>query len=193
MQRIVFEAALDMRVFRSAVYGPWMDRIRRHSVAVGHVAAHLAQTYSVNVDQAFIAGLVHDVGSAAILAAVGERSTEFADVDSSALTEGLAAVHIEAGALIAKTWDLKGDTRLVISGHHNVTVTHHPLLAVVVVAEAMALEAGFDVTSGGLVLDPLVASDLEQAHRTLHIDVERAAELSREMAPLFELLGTVSA
>lgn len=188
LHHIVLEAALEMRVFRSAAYGPWMEKVRRHSIAVGHVAGHIAYLGSVDPDQALVAGLVHDVGLAAAIGAVGDRAKDFADVDKEGLAAALKDVHAELGAVVAEAWQLAPEVRLVVGGHHEIKRRADPLLATVVVAEALCGGRGMDVDVDGHDLDPFADDDLAWAMRVLDVDQQQLQRIDRELADLFDML-----
>lgn len=185
LNHVVLEAALELRVFRSAIWGPWMERVRRHSVAVGHIASHLAYLGSVDPDQALMAGLVHDIGTAAAIGAVGDRHQEFGDVDSAALASVFDELHIEVGGIVADAWQLPAEVKAVVVGHHHVGTTPTPMMAVIVLAEAFAIDAGAGV---GNELDPFVEDDLVAAKAELELSEHSMRQLGKDLAPLIDTL-----
>ncbi len=188
LHHVVLEAALDLRVFRSATYGPWMERVRHHSIAVGHVAAHVAYLGSVDPDQALVAGLVHDVGLAAAIGAVGERVNDFKDVDKDALAAGLRDIHGEVGLVVAEAWQLSAEVKAVVGHHHEIKRRGDPLLAVIVVAEALCEGQGRGVAVDGHDLDPFQHDDLKWAMRVLDVSEHQLQRIDRELQPLFDML-----
>lgn len=189
LNHVVLEAALDMRVFRSEVFGPWMERARRHSVAVGHIASHLAWVGCVDADQALIAGLMHDVGIAAALSAVADRRDRFKDIDDEAFAAALDDIHAEVGGMVADVWQLADDIQRVIKNHHNVMKkrddSDSAMLAVIVLAEAFANDAGYSAGQADL----RHASDIAWAKRTLDVDDGQMAQLAKDLAPVLYRLG----
>ncbi|HEY1100475.1 MAG TPA: HDOD domain-containing protein [Myxococcota bacterium] len=181
LHHVVLEAALELRVFRSTTWGHWMERVRLHSTAVAHIARHLAPRGDVDPDQAFIAGLMHDIGIAAAIGAVGDRHSDFGDLDADALAQALDVIHTEVGGVVADAWQMSSEVKLVIAGHHHVQLKKSPLLAVIVAAEAFAIDAGFAV---GAKLDPFIDEDFADARRVLDIDDEKAASIAREVQQL---------
>ena len=188
LHHVVLEAALDMRVFRSATYGPWMERVRQHSIAVGHVAAHIAYLGSIDPDKAMVAGLVHDVGLAAAIGAVGEKSKDFADIDKDALAAALADVHGEVGLMVGDAWQLSAEVKAVVGHHHNVKRKGDPLLAVIVIAEALCDGQGKGIRVENHDLDPFTHDDLQWAMRVLDVDEQQLQRIDRELILLFDML-----
>jgi putative nucleotidyltransferase with HDIG domain len=185
LSHVVLEAAMDMRVFRSTTWGAWMERVRRHSVAVGHIAGHIAHLGDVDVDQALVAGLMHDVGTAAAIGAVGDKHHEFQDVDPAALCAAFDEIHTEIGAVVADAWHLSAEVKMVIANHHSTRGHRQPMLAVVVLAEAFAIDAG---VGSGTELDPFHDEDLRWAKETLNIDDDRLVKIRAELEPLMAML-----
>lgn len=184
LSHVVLEAAMEMRVFRSTTWGAWMERIRRHSVAVGHIAGHIAHLGDVDVDQALVAGLMHDVGTAAAIGAVGDKHHEFKDVDPAALGAAFDEIHTEIGAVVGEAWHLSAEVKMVIGNHHRTKGRRQPMLAVVVLAEAFAIDAGL----GAGELDPFHEEDLRWAKDLLNIDDDALVKLRAELEPLMAML-----
>jgi HD-like signal output (HDOD) protein len=189
---VTLEAAMDMRVFRSPQYQQWMDSIRTHSIAVGHAARVVAGQIGGDADQAFFAGLVHDVGAAAVLGAVGGRQADFHDITHAALAACMDELHTEVGAMVADAWRMPAEVRAVIVGHHHLDDAdpgRFPIVAVVL-AEALAIDAGFGVISGpgGPSMDPLSAEDLSQAKADAGLDSDGWQRLHDMVTPMFAML-----
>jgi HD-like signal output (HDOD) protein len=189
---VTLEAAMEMRVFRSPQYQQWMDSIRTHSIAVGHAARVVAGQIGGDADQAFFAGLVHDVGAAAVLGAVGGRQADFHDITHAALGACMDELHTEVGAMVADAWRMPAEVRAVIVGHHHLDDAdpgRFPIVAVVL-AEALAIDAGFGVTSGpgGPSMDPLRAEDLSQALADAGLDGDGWQRLHDMVTPMFAIL-----
>jgi len=182
LKGIVMEAALDLRLFKSERYKSWMESVRRHSVAVGHIAAHIAGTVDVDPDQAYVAGLMHDIGFAAALGAV-DQAKDLVVVDPKILSRALERVHTDVGAVVVDAWELNTEVEAVVSGHHHVQKTHDPILATVVLGEAFAIDGGF-AGRGDVGYD----EDCAWARRELGISDERMTRIGRELAPLFAIL-----
>ena len=183
---VVLEAALEMKLFHSDAFGPWMEKVRRHSVAVGHIAGHIAGHVGVDPDQALVAGLLHDIGTAAALGALGDDPVLKAvasSLDAATLGRALGRVHADVGAVVADAWEQNLEVEAIVSGHHHVQKSHDRLLAVVVVAEAFAIAAGFDVSA-----DVVDEADLAWAHADLRITDAQLTRMAAELGPLLAML-----
>lgn len=115
------EAALlvscKTRVFRGA--GGAVRALFRHAVAAGAYAQEIARMRRWNVEEAFLCGLLHDVGKPVLLQAIEdlERSLGIvlsAEARAFAVEEGHAAV----GAALVKQWKLPARLEETILYHH---------------------------------------------------------------------------
>jgi putative nucleotidyltransferase with HDIG domain len=141
---LVWEVALNMRVFRSKAYEAPMEAVRRHSIAVAHVARAIAKLTPVPLEYAFLCGLLHDVGAAAALHLLGEGGSNASagPLSADVLEIVLGKAHAEASQLVAKLWALPGDVQLVLANHHTVTIQGypHPTAAIIAIAERTIAE-----------------------------------------------------
>jgi HD-like signal output (HDOD) protein len=141
---LVWEVALNMKVFRSKAYEGPMDAVRRHSTATAYVARAIAKLTPVPLEYAFLCGLLHDVGAAAALLLLGEGGSNSGGkpLSPEVLQVVLAKAHAEASQLVARLWELPADVQLVLAHHHNVTVQGyaHPTAAIIAIAEKVLRE-----------------------------------------------------
>lgn len=172
LRDLVFQASVNLRVFRCDAYADAMERLRRHSTLVGHLCRVVCKYTAVEGEYAFLCGLLHDVGIAATLIALSEGKGKSAP-ELIAVWPAVDRVHAQAGALIAELWDLPADVRLVIGAHHQVVLQGfpHPLASTVCVANQIAQERGVGLVPGE---DEQVkgASALEQACLQSHVNID---------------------
>lgn len=86
----------------------------RHTLSTALLARHLAEQWSYgNVEEAYLAGLLHDVGQLALLSVAGEHYAPLtdgaADEEDLLLRErrALQIDHADAGAMLAQHWGLQ--------------------------------------------------------------------------------------
>lgn len=130
---------------------PGMDSCWRHSLACAVVSEQLGPACSIERDQAYVAGLVHDIGRLALatvepvaykeLMAEAERKS----IDILVREEELFGVdHPEAGKWLAEQWNLPKLLADVAARHHaEPTPGEADMLAVVRVACRVADCIGF--------------------------------------------------
>ncbi|HUI81273.1 MAG TPA: HDOD domain-containing protein [Bryobacteraceae bacterium] len=141
---------LAMRSFMSnAPKTPVLRRIWRHGVATAVVAEVLAPSYGLSKDLAHVAGILHDVGRVALLAAYPEQYAELAvrtheNNESILLAERaqFGLDHCQAGQLLSESWRFPNEL-IHVAGHHLEAPAAQDLLAVVQTACRLAVDRGF--------------------------------------------------
>jgi HD-like signal output (HDOD) protein len=186
---VAWEVALDTRVFRSKAYAGTMEVVRKHSIACAHLARLVASFSSIASEYAFLCGLLHDVGMAAVLLVMG------GDDKADPLPDGMTAdvlrtCHEEASRVVASLWKLPMDIQVVLGNHHAVLVDGvvHPLTAIIALAEQLSRHHGLSVLLGSENCDPTDGSALAHARRFLKLDDKRM-DMLRKQAD--ELMTTV--
>lgn len=175
LRDMVFEASLQLRVFRSEAYADTMERLRRHSAVVAHLSRMICKYTAIEGEYAFLCGLFHDVGIAGILLTLGEPGGGKASPDLTAIWPALDRAHARAGDRIAELWELPQEVRMVIAAHHQVLIEGfaHPLAATVCLADDLTRVLG-----AGLL--PEAAEEEEEE--------EEGAEVSLELACMQSLI-----
>ncbi|RMD75735.1 MAG: HDOD domain-containing protein [Lentisphaerae bacterium] len=95
--------------------------IMRHSYLTGLIAGYLAQRYYPDPDNAFLAGILHDVGKLALLKEVMESydiPPSKNTLQETSFGETLPMLHQLVGRFIAKKWNLSEDICYVLAEHH---------------------------------------------------------------------------
>lgn len=116
-----------------------------HSVAVAIVAQELAIASGHAPGEAFMAGIVHDIGQLGLYVAAPKVYAELrrASIHDGNLQgmefEAFGFNHSQLGGLLGEHWELPLEIRLAISTHHDrANVRHSPLQAIVNLAETFA-------------------------------------------------------
>ncbi|MCX7172116.1 MAG: HDOD domain-containing protein [Proteobacteria bacterium] len=119
----------------------------RHSLMAAMCARNIAATLSYpHLEEAYLAGLLHDVGRLALLsAAPKEYSLLASHIDDASLCLAEERMfhlsHGEAGALLIERWELDSYLADSVRYHHQPTaraVSAHPLIRTVILADALA-------------------------------------------------------
>jgi putative nucleotidyltransferase with HDIG domain len=187
---LVWRAALDVGVFRNPRYRRAMDQVRRHSTATAYLARAAALFTPVPVEYAFLGGLLHDIGLAAALLVLGEATAVAAGPNEEVQAVAAAAVHEELSALVARLWNLPEDLQIALGQHHHLGARGevHPVAAVVVVAENLALSLGGPHAGVGL-WDPVQPDDLRLAYECLEMSASQREVVKVEARSVLATLG----
>lgn len=119
----------------------------RHSLMAAMCARKIAATLSYpHLEEAYLAGLLHDVGRLALLsAAPKEYSLLASHIDDASLCLAEERMfhlsHAEAGALLIERWGLDSYLADSVLYHHQPmarAVSAHPLIRTVILADALA-------------------------------------------------------
>ena len=190
LQDVVMQAALNVRVFRSAAYQPSMERVREHCRATAHLARLIALHTPISEEQAFLCGLMHDVGFAGILLVLGDVERGRSAPDLEPLWPAIDAAHARAGARMIELWGLPPDIHLAVGAHHHVRIDgfEHPLAATICLAESLSGEFGLSFsradgadTSGPALVDRTNDATLAIARQALGL-TDTALDEVREAA-----------
>ena len=176
--RVIKNLALTAAVFNSI--GRAEDRFLRHSVAcavamrvcaeAGPLASHLGAP-----DEAFVFGLLHDIGKVILEEFLPDESARIRTVAREdakpwyrAEREILGIDHAQVGARLAEKWKLSSPIINAVAGHHDLsrcTPDTRMLAATLSVADYLCIASGF--------------AGYEDAQSDLGADVWAASELSK--------------
>ena len=143
LHNIVLEASMTM-VLRAPGIEALMDGLMRHSRAAAHACRCLARYAVVDAEAAFTAGLLHEMGLAAGLMALAQKSATVAT--SHAGLASALQMHEDAGRQIVVKWGLPDELGWIVAAHHNPQGALHPITAVLGLAEDALSERGFGLT-----------------------------------------------
>jgi len=184
-------ASMDLRGF-------W-----KHSLTVAVIAREIAKKMSyAQVEEAYLAGLLHDAGRLALLAAVpNEYSPYFLVQDSENLCEQeqqqFRISHAEAGAWLIERWQLDSFLADSVLYHHEDAArltTAHALIRIVHLAHVLAdADPALTLASDSGVMCELAAVDLQLIIQGAAAQVDKAAQylgvdvsdVDQPLAPVF--------
>jgi HD-like signal output (HDOD) protein len=145
-----------------------------HCIAVGVTAREMARQMKVPVaDEAFIAGMIHDVG---ILVSLQIQPEQLRTACERARTEGanfceierdvMGMDHQQLGQALAEQWKFPRSCQLVAGHHHRPTTLadqHRLLVTLVFVADTICCQSkhGFNLTALNQKLDDAGLADVQ--------------------------------
>lgn len=143
-----------------------VEEIIDHSYATGIIAAYLSQKLGQDQEEAFLAGLLHDIGKIATLRAMAVVCELPEKVDYELTQEYFNVIfsilHEDVGAYISDTWRLGGQIRTAIAHHNNMEFSEEDdeeaiaLASLVNLSDTMARVAG-----KGRMIGPINIFDLQ--------------------------------
>ena len=180
---VVFEIALHMRVFRSAEYSGMMEELRRHSTACANLCRVLASSAGLDAEHAFLCGLLHDIGMAAILIVLSERRKSEVALEPVVLAEVLSQIHEDVSAMLVRQWKLPDEVAGVVGCHHGMAaVDKAPLLSTVdAIADALTARFKFAVDLGPRSSESCDSDVFEAASTKLRLDLAPGSALEKEV------------
>lgn len=174
-------------------YGMPQGVLWRHSLACACAAQVLARrTRAARMEEAFVAGLLHDVGKVVLSVHVGpqfEAIRALAELDNLPFHEGekliLGFDHAEVGAQVAEKWNLPMSLCSAIAGHHLLErgVDALGLTALVHVGNVLCRFEGGGMPGLGQTMKPdkqalevlgLTEADLDEVMTEIYAQLERA-------------------
>lgn len=147
---VVMEAAFQMTVIRAEGFNDTLEAIRRHSTGVAWVSRFIARNTSMDAENAFLIGLLHDVGLSIGLIGLAEWLKQHKRPQRLRPEHWLAVerLHEEIGGQILTSWKLPPSLVLVVQNHHRLMLGGypHPSIAIHLIAEHLAYSLGWGVT-----------------------------------------------
>jgi putative nucleotidyltransferase with HDIG domain len=128
-------------VFRVRGFETELSGVFRHCLATAHFAQEIARLKRWNVEEAFLAGLMHDIGRPVLLQAVVDLSRELdCPIARQQALALVSTAHERTGARLVTLWELPARVAEAVHHHHRQTgpVGAGPLFAVVGMADELA-------------------------------------------------------
>ena len=149
--QVFFEASVASRLFRAQGYDNEMEMLRRHSVATGRIARILARRCSVPDENAFLAGILHDIGLAAAMIVIvsvprGTVVPSFAEAFPL-----IVEAHTTIGEQLCRAWKLPDPVIAAVAGHHTPpgAASSERLSRVIQLADDISTKLGAGQPHGG--------------------------------------------
>lgn len=174
-----------------------------HSIATAACSKLICDTLKIGLpDEAFLAGLIHDIGMMVEVQALREQLVQVFDEidvdDAGAPTQDMreleqsiiGADHCAFGAALCETWKFPKSFAYVTGHHHNpmeLPSGSRALASVVYIADRIVSEAGygFRLDLPSLELNPDVLSELNITEQQLATVREKLPEVFEEVEGMF--------
>jgi HD-like signal output (HDOD) protein len=159
-----------------------LDKLWLHSLACGHAARLISEkTVRQFIPRAFLAGLVHDIGSVLLLKSLGEIISPKMELDQAELVNSVWEVHTSFGSALLDKWDYSEDLVKLARLHEWTRFepdTEKPVL-IINLADNLTHSIGFGFFDKGEM--DLTALD---STRLLEIDADTLDAIGQEVSAL---------
>lgn len=153
LRQVALVIACESKADVASAFAAELKVLFRHSLTVALFARAIARQRRTNVEEAFLAGLLHDMGWAVALGTLAKLEPEG---DRSAVLELATSLHHALGAEVARAWKLPEQVAIAIAEHHHAAPVG--LAATVALADALARSADDDAATIAQALQPLAAT-----------------------------------
>jgi putative nucleotidyltransferase with HDIG domain len=120
LRQVAVVIACETKAFSSALFKDEVRAVFRHSLATALFAREIARERRANVEESFLAGLLHDLGFPVALQAIVEVSKALGGpIDREAALAWTEAHHARLGAQVARAWRLPASVASAIEQHHH--------------------------------------------------------------------------
>ncbi|MET0595589.1 MAG: HDOD domain-containing protein [Polyangiaceae bacterium] len=175
LRRVAVTIATQTKVFRLRGWESEVEELLLHSLTTALYASEIANTVRVGDEEAFLGGLLHDVGHPVVLQGLAEmQKTDNLDIPRAVMLELADQHHTNVGSRLVEQWGLSPRLAEVIARHHDSVNKPATLLAIVHLADVLAyadpekletLEQ--DEVIGSLALSPAMLEDLVAKRRQI--------------------------
>jgi len=153
-------------------------KVLRHSLVCAMIARQIARDMGGNHEQAFMCGLLHDIGKTVMFNLAGDYM-----LTAEARNELINEHHTEIGQLLAQKWNFSEDIQEVILYHHTPeNAQHHRnIVDIIFLANLMAHSSGEAGSTGELFLSwSGLNSSMDIPEEHINQIVENIDNLDRE-------------
>jgi putative nucleotidyltransferase with HDIG domain len=174
VRNAVVAECLASRLQSPDVYGTQGRALVDHSIGAAYLASLIAEDAGESPEEAFLYGLLHDIGKLLILKLAHDSGRQLQPSSEEDLAELIAEKHAEFGGYLLEQWKLS--ERLVdpVVWHHQPDqAEQHPrAAAVAAAANRLAHRYGFGCSAdtSDPLLDPVMLSVGFNERRLAHID-----------------------
>ena len=146
VRNVVLATCMASRLQQGTAYGPMGTGLASHGIGSAFLCQAVAKRAGVNPEEAFLYGLVHDLGKLLVLQLAKDYAAAGgAPVDPAELNALLARRHADFGGRMLADWRLPSVIQQpVVHHHHPQNCKEHPVEAsVVYVANQLSHRYGF--------------------------------------------------
>jgi putative nucleotidyltransferase with HDIG domain len=175
LRRVAITIACQSKIFRLRGWEAEVEELFLHSLATALYASEIAKMVRIGDEEAFLGGLLHDVGHAVVLQGLCDMEKKLQLSLPRPAMKTLADIHhTRIGGRLIEQWGLSPRLAEVIGRHHEEVKKPTASLAIVHLADTLAyadpqaIEAlSQDEVIASLSLGPKVLDELVAKHRQI--------------------------
>lgn len=119
IREIALIISCETKVFKVEGFDLAVRTLFRHSLAAAAFAQEIARHRRWNVEEAFLCGLLHDIGKPVLLQTLSDLKQKLEiEVDRDAILAGTDEFHADLGSKLVKHWKLPVRLSETIEFHH---------------------------------------------------------------------------
>lgn len=115
---LIYQTVLTRTLFKSRQYDEWVNRLQFKAIASAHFAREIASWIGYPATEAYMAGLVHDIGEPYILQLFDALSV---DIPDEICIQTVKQAHMETGATILRRLNISPAVVAACESHHNLS------------------------------------------------------------------------
>jgi len=120
VRELALVISCESRVFRVEGFNLTVRKLFRHSLATAVYAQELAKRLGAEVEEAFLCGLLHDVGRAVLIQAIADfKRSLHIELDREVVEALSHQGHCQVGAQLVTSWKLPAHLGPAILHHHD--------------------------------------------------------------------------
>jgi putative nucleotidyltransferase with HDIG domain len=187
VREIALLISVKTRTFQADGFGPEVKLLFRHSLGTAIFAQEIARMRRLNVDEAFLCGLLHDVGRPVLLQTLVDLSKALRLTPEKAAIEAAATLyHGRVGEQLVRRWSLPEAVAKAILHHHDISDDVDQTTMITALADVLAHSTLDDRIRD----ETAVRSHFALPHLTLYPeDVDKLLALRERVVEIAASLG----
>lgn len=119
LRGLAFALQMKRVVSRAKGLTAYADSFWRQATSMAKLAREVAAAAQMDEDEAFLVGLLHDIGKVPLLDLIGREVNQRSDVSRALVGRVFAKFHETVGARLAQRWSLPAHLAQVAARHHD--------------------------------------------------------------------------
>ncbi len=122
---LIFSLSVGSKIFRNKEFQERMNKLWQHSVGTAFVCQEIAKRHVKDTENAFLYGLMHDIGKTLVIDTITKLVKRAPDklslvfINEYLLDEILDSFHCQVGGLVARKWRFPANLTSAIVFHHD--------------------------------------------------------------------------